>query len=72
MDMKKDGPTKEPRTPDMDTISNFRQQMDELKKQKVKERTNLTPPQDSPSSSDESKSRTPSPFSITPELNPFK
>ena len=71
--MKKNGPTKESITPGMDTISNFKRLMEELeKKQKLKEQTNLTPPQDSPSSSDESKSRTPSPFSITPELNPFK
>jgi hypothetical protein len=73
MDMKKDGPKKESGTTAMDAFSNFRRQMEELEqKQKLKERPNLTPSKDSTSSSDESKPRTPSPFSITPVLNPFK
>ncbi|MDP3562121.1 MAG: hypothetical protein Q8R83_08095 [Legionellaceae bacterium] len=73
MDMKKNGAKKDSGTPAMDEFSNFKRLMDELEqKRKLKEPQKLTPSKDSTSSSEESKSRTPSPFSITPVLNPFK
>ncbi len=77
MDIKKDGSKKESGTSGMDTLSDSRRQMEELK-QKLKESLpNLTSPKDSSSSStaentsDESQNNTPSPCSTKPKLTPY-